>query len=147
MEQETEVTLGEHQNRLKLLSNKLHELKQQKDEVKKQASLLEEEIVKVSSDLLSLMREQDLQNFKTPRGTFYVHNQTWCRILDTDKAFPYLREVGLGSLIKETVNTQSLSSDVRKLCEEGTIFLTDLENKGINVSVETSVRIRGAKNE
>lgn len=131
--------------RVKKLSNHLAVLTGKKRELEAQTSEVKTEIEKVGEELRKEMASLGIENFKSPRGTFYVNRSTNCSVADSDLAFPYLEEMGAGGLIKKTVNAKSLSSTVKEWVEEGKVILDDLGDKGINLYIKESVRIRGLK--
>lgn len=129
-------------NNLKMLSNQLSDLKAEKDNLDGRVSELETKIKDIQKEMLQVMSNAGMESFRTPRGLFYTHTATRARVLNPEAAFEFLRENNLGGLIKETVNANSLSSDIRRLAEEGAIALEDLEANGIGVFIDESVRIR-----
>jgi hypothetical protein len=48
---------------------------------------------------------------------FQMSNRFACTILDKDKGFQWLRENGLGDIIKPTVNAQTLAASAKELME------------------------------
>ena len=138
---ETELT--EKQNNVKMISNSLATDYDARDKLEAELKEIKARIKGTSENLRKLMQEQDLETFRTHRGTFYINIATRARVVNPEAAFPYLKDLGCGAIIKEAVNHVTLSSTVRELCEQGKIMLTDLEDKGISVYVDESVRIRG----
>lgn len=131
---------------IKMLSNKLAAYEMSKDELEAKMKDVKKEIKAISDKLILAMRGSDVESFKSPSGaTFYINTATRASIKDQDKAFSFLEEVGQDSLIKRTVNASSLSSAVKEWVENGTVLLTDLEEKGISIFIDESVRIRGLK--
>jgi len=140
---EEALSISEAQTNLKRMSTRLAALMDTRDQLTETLKSLNKEIKEASEQLVALMKAEDVQNFKTPRGTFYVNTATRARVIDPDKAFAWLREIGCDGLIKETVHAASLSSTIKELAAEGKVLLTDLENVGISVYIDESARILG----
>lgn len=135
--------ISEEHNNIKLLSNKLDELMKEKDRRARELKDLEKVILEVNDTLLNLMKEQDVQNFKTPRGTFYIRNSVYASVKDADPAFEWLKEKGLDGIIKPTVHTKTLSSEIKRLLGEGELDLFSLEQHGISAYIKTQVAVLG----
>jgi len=134
-----------HSQQVKRLSNHYAVLTGKKRELEAALTEIKSEIEKASEKLQKEMEAQGLENFKSPRGTFYVNRSTNCSVADSDLAFPYLKKMGAEGLIKQTVNAKSLSSTVKEWAEGGKVILDDLAENGINLYVKETVRIRGLK--
>ena len=94
--------------------------------------------------ILEEMGADGVTNVKMAQGTVYVHTQSFASIVQDKKVFAALRRAGWGDLVKNTVNTQSLSAVVR---EKG--VPPSLE-KHVTVHEKTSLRLRStldAKNQ
>lgn len=124
-------------------SNSLVTLLQRKDVLKKELKDLDEQIEKIDTDLQETMMSQGITKFTTEAGTFYINHATYGSVVNPELAFAYLRDIGAGGLIKETVNSQSLSSTLKELLENGELILDNLEPNGINLYIKKSVRVRG----
>lgn len=140
---ENPASLTELQNTIKQLSNHLALEKAEKRDLEKKLKDINKKIDETSDQLRKMMEAQDMQNFTTSRGTFYINRQTRARVIDTALAFPFLRSSGLGSLIKETVNASSLSSAVKEMVESGALDLSQTQNLGVEVCVDETVKILG----
>lgn len=129
----------ESASNIKRLSNDLAVLLDDLDNKKAYVEEAKKLVEAKEQELLQIMQKLELQNFRTPRGLFYIRQQPHCRVVDEDVAFPYLEEIGLGGLIKRTVNAQSLTKDLKQLSIEGKVSLIDVENKGIGMYATTKV--------
>jgi hypothetical protein len=95
----------------------------------KRKDALEEELEQVMKDIrkwsalvLDQMIEHGVNNLKVNGRTLYLQERLWAHCTDIDalKAYP-----DVADLVKESVNTQSLSSWVRDEVKEGRISLDD----------------------
>ena len=108
----------------------------------------------ISDQAIELMAENGVQKTTIEGNTVYIHEQIWASINPEDKeaAFEAMRANDLGDLIKETVNTNTLSSWVRdyiKETNEGMMFIESKDEcvpeelRGhIKVSNVTQLRMR-----
>ncbi len=136
-------TLTSQQNNIKVMSNNLLAYISEKEALDARVKDLGKKIKEISDSLIPLMNAQGLNSFKNPSGvTFYINTATRASVKDPELAFPYLEKIGLDSLIKRTVNAQSLSSSIKELVANGDIMVSDLEPEGIVVYVDESVRVR-----
>lgn len=141
MEEEAKE-LPESLNRLKTLSNDLDDLRVRKAALEAELEEVNGVMKTLKQEMLIMMQNNGMELFRTPRGTFYTHTTTRARVADKEKAFAWLRETGLGGLIQETVNANSLSADIRRMATDGLIALESLEANGISVYVDETVNIR-----
>ena len=71
--------------------------------------------------LLAFFEDMGMQSVKANGRTFYIHRQLWAgKLADADAhAFAEaMRAIGLGDMVKESVNAQTLSSWVREQAAE-----------------------------
>lgn len=134
--------LPESLTRLKTLSNDLDDLRQRKDRLELELEEVNGVIKTLKQEMLVMMQNSGLDLFRTPRGTFYTSTTTRARVADKEKAFAWLRDAGLGGLIQETVNAQSLSADIRRMASDGQVALETLEAHGISVYIDETVNVR-----
>lgn len=127
---------------LKRLADELADLTGLKKKAEADLEAAKSGIQGVQKQMLVIMNNAEMQNFRTPRGLCFLHTTTRCSIADPDKGHIYLTNIGLGGLIKPTVNSNSLSADMRKLLEEGAVSITDLTEHGIAVNVDEQVRFK-----
>jgi hypothetical protein len=135
--------ITEANDSIKKLSNSLATLMDEKDKRERELKDLKKNIDDVNKTLMGLMQNQDIKNFKTPRGTFYLRNDFHASILDQDPAFEFLRARELDGIIKQTVHHRTLASEVKRMVFEGEISLFDLEQYGIKAYVDTKVSVLG----
>jgi len=135
----------EGSNLLRTMSNSLAAMKEEKKQINEKLDEIQKLIDAKEGELLKVMQSQEINSFKTPRGTFFVTQRERASILDSEIAFEFLREVGAGDIIKETVNSNTLSSTFKQLREDGKIDLLTAESKGIKVFVQESVGQRAPK--
>lgn len=127
---------------LKRLADELADFTAAKKKAEAELDAAKLGIAGVQKQMLVIMNNAEMQNFRTPRGLCFTHTTTRCSIADADKGFEYLKNLGLGGLIKPTVNSNSLSGDMRKLLEDGAVSITDLTEHGIAVNVDEQVRFK-----
>lgn len=135
--------ISEANDNIKKLSNSLATLLDEKDKRERELKDLKKNIEDVNKTLLNLMQQQDIKNFKTPRGTFYMRNDFHASIVDQDPAFDFLKEKNLDGIIKQTVHHRTLASEVKRMVFDGEIDLFSLEQYGIKAYVDTKVSVLG----
>lgn len=128
---------------LKEQSVKLAALRDRKEEIETEKSNIEKQIQTVSQEMMVTMRNLGCQKFTTDR-TFYIESVSRPSIKDAEKAYEFLREVGCGDIIKQTVHAQTLKAVFKELMESGKIDTFSCEDKGITVFVDEQVRVRRA---
>lgn len=134
--------LPESLTRLKTMSNDLDDLRYRKEKLEAELKDVDQTMTTIKKEMVMMMNNAGLELFRTPRGTFFTRTTTRARVVDKEKAFPWLREVGLDGLIQETVNAQSLSADIRRMAEDGSLDISALEAQGISVYVDETISIR-----
>lgn len=102
------------------------ELKLQKEyaqTLEDQAKELRAEIAQKEETLYNLMIEQGVGKLNVDGKTLSPTLQYWASIPDNlkDAGFLQLEALGMGSHIKRTVNSQTLSAEVREMIESGAI--------------------------
>ncbi len=96
------------------LKDRKRELEQELDTIKSETSVLEPR-------LLEHFAEQGLSSVKLDTGhTVYLRGQWWARAKDGElgRACRALRTAGLGDMVHETVNVNTLSAWVREIKKE-----------------------------
>ena len=134
--------LTEQNNTLKVLSNLLAALKADKEELEAKLKAKNADVDKVTADLIKHMRAINLTGFKTPRGTFSMSTRMFPSIVDQEKAYAWLREHNLGSIIKETVHSGTLGTTVKELLEGGILNLAQLEEVGLSSYNKETISLR-----
>ena len=116
--------------------NKLLELKNEQEEGLKQTKKLVEEQEKAICDY---MAENETSQITVDGYSYSLTNKTRYSKKADDKLeaegldfFEFLREEGLGDIIKETVNAQTLSAQIRQIVEDNDDELPDEYDKYIN---------------
>ena len=94
-------------------------LRDKEVELKAKLSEVQDEKGEVQKNILSYYERQGITSLTVDGKTMYVNRQLWAR---TAGAMPdvvaALEAVGMGTLVKQTVSTQSLSSYCRELDDE-----------------------------
>ena len=70
-------------------------------------------------ELLSTMANMGLTAFKLDGLSFTAGVRVFASIASAEEALPWLREHGLGGLVKETVHAGTLSAAVKDLASQG----------------------------
>ncbi len=112
------------------------ELEDRLDEVKKKMEPLNEELVEN-------FIQAGVQSTKFMDKTVYIHTQLWASVKEESKqiAAAVFKNNGLGDLVKEAVNAQTLSAYFRELQKEekeGPIEIQEITK----VTMESKLRIR-----
>lgn len=93
------------------LTDKLFNLKEEKDELEKNLENIKAQLDEVKSDLINLMISEDLQSYKDDEyGTVYLDSRVFASIENQEVAFAWLREHNMGDVIKETIHSSTLSA-------------------------------------
>ena len=79
--------------------------------------------------LYALMKENGIEGLKIDGKNLFPQSQYWASIPEyiEDDGFSQLEKLGLESLIKRKVNTQTLSAEMRRRIDEGEIVKIDTE--------------------
>jgi hypothetical protein len=85
------------------------------------------------------MEAVGIESFKTSMGSFYTRSDFYAGISAENRQlmFAWLRDNDLGSLIKETVNSRTLSAAIKEVMAEG----ESIPNE-IKVSIKKRIGIR-----
>lgn len=103
-------------NQIFELADRLKAAKDRKKELDAQVKETNAEIEQLDSQLSDLMAEQEVERFSRNGSTFYLNTRLFaspaagCR----DDLMRALKDNGYGSLVVETVNSNTLSSFVRE---------------------------------
>jgi hypothetical protein len=101
------------------LTEAFFDLQEKKEKLKNELSLVQLKMDRMEQELIDCMQNEDLESFKDSNyGTVYMRNSCRAQLLDHDVAFQWLRDNGYGDIIKETVNSNTLSAIVKDLPEE-----------------------------
>ena len=89
-------------------------------ELKQKKSVAEQEYIAASEVLLERWQDDNTESVKREHiGQLTRVDSVWANVTDIDVFKQCEKDEGLASLVQETVNTNSLSSVVRKMLEDG----------------------------
>lgn len=123
------------------------ELKQLRD-VKKEAELnvkeINAEIEKKQAQLIELMINEEIGSFKRGDHNFYINTRTFASVKagQKPKLIEWIKKTPHAGMVREDINTQTLSAWVRELSENGE--LPEELNNYVNVFEKQSINIRKA---
>ena len=107
------------------MADRLKSLKKQKKELEDSVKALSSEIEELDRQLSDAMTEAELDRFSRNGSTFYLHSRLYASPSTgrKDAMMQALKQNGYGSLVVESVNSNTLSSSVREQMEanEGSI--------------------------
>ena len=107
------------------MADRLKSLKKQKKDLKDSVKALGSEIEELDRQLSDAMTEAELDRFSRNGSTFYLHSRLYASPSAgrKDAMMQALKQNGYGSLVVESVNSNTLSSFVREQMEanEGNI--------------------------
>jgi prefoldin subunit 5 len=122
------------------------QLQNRKAELSSELDALAKEIEELNTTLLEDFAKDGLSSVKTDvdgsKVTLYLRRDVYAKVLDPLRLNDVLRSEGLGDLVKETVNAQTLRAKIREWEDEGGIpasFDTVLTSSEVY-----SVRVRKA---
>ena len=101
------------------------------------------------ADLVAAMTDAEIASFKNEGGIHFIMQRKtrWnCPADQREAAFDGLRAVGLGDIIQETVNAQTLTASINELIERSETGTLPAELEGSLTSYETTgISLRGYK--
>ena len=107
------------------MADRLKSLKKQKKDLEDSVKALSSEIEELDRQLSDAMTEAELDSFSRNGSTFYLHSRLYASPSAgrKDAMMQALKQNGYGSLVVESVNSNTLSSFVREQMEanEGNI--------------------------
>jgi hypothetical protein len=126
------------------LSDKLKDLREQKQETDALLKEINKKIDDVEYRLSGLMAESETQNFTRSGTQFYLTTKTHASAVAgiKEKLYAALWEKGQGDLITETLNHATFSSNVKGWMDENGGMLPDWLTGLVNVYEKTTVGIR-----
>jgi len=83
---------------------------------------------KLEAGLIGYYVENNIQNLNIDGRTVYLHRQVWASLKDAASGVAALKAAGLGDLVKETCNGQTLSAWVREQLESKVMPLDSAAN-------------------
>lgn len=119
------------------------ELAARRRELESELNAVRAEMAELEAYLLEAFEKAGISNVSVDGMTCYLHRQLWARAKEGnyERACMALREVGLGRLVEQRFNTNSLSAWVREHEAEGKALPSALAD-AIEVSEVFSVRTR-----
>ena len=127
------------------LAEKLHDLKQDKEELEAKVKALNAEIDEVDEALTRCMTEAEIDKFTKNGSTYYLKSRTFASpVADRKSEFlQALRDNNYGSLITESVNANTLASFVKEYCENNKVELPEfLPEELLNIYTKVNVGIK-----
>lgn len=107
---------------LAALADKFAELAGERSEHEEEVGRLKKAQEELKGFILTRMQETGISRLRSEKHsrTIFLHRQLWAKAQDgnNDRMFAALREAGMGDMIHEAVNTNTLSSWVRDLAQE-----------------------------
>jgi hypothetical protein len=128
------------------LSERLAALRGEKDDAEAILKKINSEIERTEYALAAAMLDSETPNFTHGGAQFILTTKTRASAVAGDKEPLYeaLRENGLGDIIYETVNANTLSSTVKGLIEENGDALPGWLDGLVNVFEKTGVTVKKA---
>ena len=101
---------------LERLSAAVRQTRAHKESLEMEIKAVNADLEVIENELLSVMGNHGLASFKNEDGTlFTASSRLFASVADPEAALPWLRSHGLGSLIRETVHSGTLSSALKEL--------------------------------
>ncbi len=97
------------------LARRLVELDSELDSVSERVDALKEERAGIEAQLIEQYAMAGVQSMRVDGKSVYLRHDTYAKILDKDKLIPVLRRTKHGDIVKETVNSNTLSALVREI--------------------------------
>ena len=130
------------------LADKLKALRDRKAELESELKDVGAEIENTDYRLALMMAEDEVQNFTRSGTMFCLTTKTRASAAAgyREELYAALRQNGLGDIITETINANTLSSTVKGLIEENNEALPGWLDGLVNVFDKTTVSVRKARN-
>lgn len=127
------------------LADKLKELRERKSETDLQLKGINAEIESVEGEMINVMAEEELQSFKRAGSMFSLTVSEYpSAVPETrDTLYEVLKEKGYGHLF--TINSRTLSSNVKEIIEENEGELPEWLEGLIKIYEKSSITVRKAK--
>ena len=134
------------------LSSRFIDLEDRKTEKENEIKRLKTEVEELSSKMYDigkhiseLFSSNDLTSIKIRGRLLYIHRQAWAKPKDKDleRACKILKEIGMGWLVEEKVNTHTISAHIRE-CEAQDKPIPERFNEAFDVNEVFSIRSRKA---
>lgn len=129
------------------LADKLRDLKLKKTQFESHVKEINAEIRNTEEQLYSDMMTEELQSFKKDGTLFYLSFKTYASPTAKmrERLCQTLKDNGYGDIVKETVNSNTLSAFVKEQEEENNDELPEWLNGLVNVYEKPSIGMRKAK--
>lgn len=101
------------------LAVKLLNLRQEKKGTETVLDDLKEEIAQVEQEMYARMEDASLDSIKTNKFTFYRRKDVYFSFKDKEAGFEWLRDNGFEWLIQPSVNSRTLTAELKARREEG----------------------------
>lgn len=98
----------------------------------------------LQGELFKLLSDSGVQSINVDSTTLYQRVDTYVAIKPEGKeeAFLWLKEIGLGDLIKQAVNSRNLTSAMKEEFSEGEDLKSELSSDMFRVSVKNRIGLR-----
>lgn len=97
------------------LARRLVEIDAEQDDLGSKVSALKDERAGIEAQLIDQYAMAGVQSVRVDGKSVYLRHDTYAKILDKDKLIPVLRRTKHGDIVKETVNSNTLSALVREI--------------------------------
>jgi hypothetical protein len=125
-------------NELVQLGQKIYDLIQKKVILEVQVDKLTEELNIEQAKMIDTMESLQVKNIRLDDiGMFYLASSIYPKVLDQQLLFDDLRSRGDGSLIKETINSNTLRAYIKECMDN-----KNEVPKGIEIYAETKLRLK-----
>lgn len=127
-----------------LLADQLQATKEAKAEVDKRSKELGAKIEEIDRALSDAMAEVELDNFTHSGHTFYLKSRLFASPVSgkKDALMEALKENGFGSLVVETVNSNTLSSFIKEQMADNDDEIPEWLKENVNTFEKISIGIR-----
>lgn len=88
-----------------------------------------EDFKKLEAEVFAEMEDADFQSISCSGKIFFLKVDTYYSIKNKEKVFDWLIDRGLDSIIKKTVNTRTLGSEIKRLAKEEDFIDPEIVNK------------------
>lgn len=118
-------------------------LDRRRRELKAELAEVEDQVRQLQETLLNEFEQAGMSSIRQDGTTVYVHRQLWCNPKDGDylRACRALRDAGLGDMVTERFNLNSVSAWVREQEKEGAEIPEVLQD-ALNINEVFSLRTR-----
>lgn len=127
------------------LADKLKDLRKRKSETDSQIKSINAEIEDVENKMISVMTDEELQSFKRAGSMFSLTVSEYPSAVPErrDALYEVLKQKGYEHLF--TINSRTLSSNVKEMIEENEGDLPDWFQGFIKIYEKSSITVRKAK--